>query len=55
MADNVIIKRCNNCANNKIEHAYQDSVYGRYNRVFIADSKGGANCTVCKNGQKTKK
>lgn len=55
MADSTVIKRCNNCAQNRTEHDFQDTQYGKYNRVHNVNTKGGATCTVCRNGLKAKK
>lgn len=50
-----IIQRCHNCAQNKIEHPYQDRVYGKYMRLFnVGEKSGQAVCTVCANGKKLK-
>lgn len=54
MAENTKIMRCSNCANNHIEHPFQDSQYNKYFRVFNIAENGTAVCTVCGNGKKKK-
>lgn len=53
---NTIIKYCSNCATNKIDHEFQDNVYGKYKRVFnLSEKTGTCTCTVCAGGKKLKK
>ena len=47
------IKRCPQCAEKRIEHPYQDSLHGKYNRVFNLGTKGMV-CTVCGYGKNKK-
>ena len=48
------IKYCPNCAKQHIEHTFQDTTYGKYNRVFNPNKDGGS-CTVCGDSKKHKK
>lgn len=53
---NTEIKYCTNCAQNNIEHKFQDVTYGKFKRVFNINEKTGVgNCTVCNSGKKGKK
>lgn len=50
------IKYCKNCADNHINHEFQDKTYGKYNRVFnVSEKTGTSTCTVCASGKKVKK
>lgn len=50
---NTIIKYCQNCAQTKTEHSFQDKMYGTYKRVFnINEDTGACTCTVCKSKSK---
>lgn len=53
---NTEIKYCANCAQNHIEHEFQDRTYGKFKRVFnINEQTGSATCTVCSGNKKVKK
>lgn len=54
-AESVAVKHCAECASKNITHDFQDSMYGKFNRVFNVSEKGDAHCTVCGNGKKGKK
>ena len=50
---NCEIKYCANCAQNHLEHEFQDATYGKFKRVFNVNEKTGIGCcTVCNNGKK---
>lgn len=50
------VKYCPNCAKNKIEHEFQDKIYGKFMRVFNNSEKTETSkCTVCGFGKKLKK
>ena len=52
---NSVIQRCPHCAQNRIEHPYQDKCYGKYFRVMnVGEKSGQVVCTVCANGKKAK-
>lgn len=48
------IKYCPTCAKNKIEHEFQDKMYGKFHRVFNT-TKDDLSCTVCGSDKKKKK
>lgn len=53
---NTEIKYCANCAQNNIEHDFQDTTYGKFRRVFNVNEKtGSSSCTICNGGKKIKK
>lgn len=53
---NCEIKYCANCAQNHLEHEFQDTTYGKFKRVFNINEKTGTGCcTVCNSGKKIKK
>lgn len=53
---NTEIKHCANCAQNNIEHEFQDTTYGKFRRVFNVNEKTGlGSCTICNGGKKIKK
>ena len=49
------VMHCSNCANKNITHDFQDSKYGKFNRIMNKKESGGYVCTVCGDGSKKKR
>lgn len=54
MAESTVIKYCSNCEAHNIEHKFQDTKYGKWQRVFNVNESGSTTCTVCGFGNKKK-